>query len=131
MDEWVPSTGSLVSSTIPGAECLRGVDGDGGLEVESELELDSGLLESLLAIFARSSRKSSSSEFCSGESGSGLDDVLLSEDEGTSFRFLIPIVLEHISPSSKISHDGFQISAVSPSFSRCLQCSKSRNTSAF
>ena len=131
MEEWVPSTGLLVSSTILEAERLRGVDGDGELEVESELELDSGLSESPLAIFARSSRKSSSSEIFSGESGSGLDDVLLSEDDGTSFRFLILIVLEHISPSSNISHDGFQISGVSPSFSRCLQCSNSRKTSAF
>ena len=131
MDERVPSTELLVFSTSLEAERLKGEDGGGGLEVESELELDSGLSELPLAIFAKSSRKSSSSEFCSGESRSGLDDVLLSEDEGTSFCFLILIVLEHISPSSKISHDGFQISAVSPSFSRCLQCSKSRNTSAF
>ena len=107
MEEWVPSTGLLVSSTILEAEHLRGVDGDGELEVESELELDLGLSESPLAIFARSSWKSSSSEIFSGESGSGLDDVLLLEDDGTSFCFLILIVLEHISPSSNISHDGF------------------------
>ena len=58
MDERVPSTGLLVTSTILEAERLKGEDGGGGLEVESELELDSGLSESPLAIFARSSRNS-------------------------------------------------------------------------
>ena len=87
--------------------------------------MDSGLSESLLGIFAKSARKSSSEFFSSElEYGSGLDGRLPSgdaEDEQASFRFFIPIVLEQISPSSKSSQDRFQISGVSPSFSRCLQ----------
>ena len=127
MNGGVPPIGMPISSRTLETERLGRGDGDGGSWLEWELEFDPGLSESLLEIFANSTRKSSS-ELVWEESGPGLDEVLLSEDDGMSFHFFIPIVLEHISPSSKSSHDRFQISGDSPSFSRCLQWSRSRNT---
>ena len=122
IDRGVSAKGLPISSGILDTESLGSGDGDG----DSGLEWELGVSESLLGIFANSAWKFSSESF-SEDCWSELDEVLLLE--GTFSRFLILIVLEHTSPSSKNSHDGFQISGVSPSFSRCLQWSRSRNTS--